>query len=93
MHGYGRDDGLLQSAAAEEPDNKRQQRQRRHRGHENHGQSVDDALHGSLRALRLLHHINDLGQRRLLANLRGPHAQRALLDDGAREDMKLLGTF
>ena len=51
-------------------------RDRDHDGHEARGHAVGEPLDRRLRSLRLLDQADDLGQRRLLADPRGPEAER-----------------
>ena len=51
----------------------------------NQGATVDNALHGGLAVLRLLHRAYDLGQGRVLPYLLGFKAQTPLAGDGARQ--------
>ena len=75
------------SAADDEPEDKCQQADSHHGGNEDEGDAVDDALHGSLGALSLLHHADDVGQHGLLAYLGGAETEgRSLKGDGACED-------
>ncbi len=54
-----------------------------HCGYEDQCRLIDDALHGGLASLRLLHHTDNLRQGGLLAYLLGTHAELALARDGS----------
>ena len=51
------------------------------------GEAVDDGLCGRALGLRLLDHVDDLGDGRVRGRCGGAHAKGAALDDGAGEDL------
>ena len=82
--------GQLLGAAYSPPQDEGEQRDSRHHGHKDESHLVDSTLHGSLAALCLLHHLDDVGQGRILAYLLGAEAELALLQDGACKHLAAL---
>ena len=70
-------------AAHGQPCDESEQGYRANHWHKHQCCLVNDALHGSLAALRLLHHLNNMSQRGMLAYLTGAHAELALAGYGA----------
>ena len=87
QHRHRRHDGSgqLAHAADREPHHEGERREGKYRGHEDGGYPIDYTLHGSLGALGLLHHADNLCQHGLAAYLAGGEAQGAADDDGARQ--------
>ena len=69
------------------PDDEREDREDHHGRHEVAGHDVDDALDRRLRALRVLDHADDVGERRVLADLGGAELEAAGLVDRAADDL------
>ena len=66
------------------------QRHRDHRRHEPAGDLVGQALDRRAAALRLRHHLHDLGQQRVAADLVGAHHEAAALVERAADDARIL---
>ena len=71
QHGNSRENGLRKGriSAQQPPQKESDKGYQSHRGHKNTRHTVYYALHGCFATLGLLHHLDDLGQGRMFANL------------------------